>query len=55
MSVKDKTKIRLSGVNEQVHTALDKGGVADQIGQENICSNITEALARAEEIINKKC
>jgi len=55
MSVKDKTKILLSGVNEQVHTALDKGGVADQIGQENICSNITEALARAEEIINKKC
>lgn len=55
MSVKDKTKILLSGVNEQVHTALNKGGVADQIGQENICSNITEALARAEEIINKKC
>ncbi len=55
MSVKDKTKILLSGVNEQVHTALDKGGVADQIGQENICSNITEALARAEEVINKKC
>jgi SulP family sulfate permease len=55
MSVKDKTKILLSGVNEQVHTALDKGGVADQIGQENICSNITEALERAEEIINKKC
>lgn len=55
MSVKDKTKILLSGVNEQVHTALVKGGVADQIGQENICSNISKALTRAEEIINKKC
>lgn len=54
MSVKDKTKILLSGVNEQVNSALDKGGVAAQIGSENICSNITEALARAEEIISNK-
>lgn len=54
MSVKDRTKILLSGVNEQVHKALDKGGVATQIGQENICSNITEALERAQEIITNK-
>lgn len=54
MSVKDKTKILLSGVNEQVHSALDSGGVAAQIGKENIYANITEAIARAEEIISNK-
>ncbi len=54
MSVKDKTKILLSGVNDQVHSALEKGGIATQIGKENICSNITDALARAEEIIINK-
>lgn len=54
MSVKDKTKILLSGVNDQVQSALEKGGIATQIGKENICSNITDALARAEEIIINK-
>jgi SulP family sulfate permease len=54
MSVKDKTKILLSGVNDQVHSALEKGGIATQIGKENICSNITDALVRAEEIIINK-
>ncbi|MDD2285475.1 MAG: sulfate permease [Paludibacter sp.] len=57
MSTKDKTKILLSGVNEQVHNALEKGGIGEKIGKENICNNITEALNRAEEMIakNKKC
>ncbi|MEA4976818.1 MAG: sulfate permease [Paludibacter sp.] len=54
MSVKDKTKILLSGVNDQVQSALEKGGIATQIGKENICSNITDALVRAEEIIINK-
>jgi sulfate permease, SulP family len=54
MSVKDKTTILLSGVNEGVRNALEKGGISAKIGKENICSNITEAIARAEEIIANK-
>jgi len=54
MSVKDKTTILLSGVNEGVRNALEKGGISAKIGKENICSNITEAIARAEEIISNK-
>jgi SulP family sulfate permease len=53
MSQKDKTKIVLSGVNEQVHNAIRKAKIDEIIGDENICNNITEALARAEEVMDK--
>ena len=38
----------LSGVNEQVRATLVKSSFARTIGEENICSNIHEALKRAE-------
>lgn len=41
----------LSGVNEQVFNALDKAGLVDMIGRENIRNHINGALARAEEIV----
>lgn len=53
MSKKDKTVIVLSGVNKQVRNAIKKANIDKRIGDENICNNITEALARAEEIIAK--
>jgi len=53
MSQKDKTKIVLSGVNEQVHNAIRKAKIDEIIGDKNICNNITEALARAEEVMDK--
>ncbi|MGM9797103.1 MAG: SulP family inorganic anion transporter [Parabacteroides sp.] len=37
----------LSGVNEQVHGVLTKSGFDQKIGAENICSNINEAVAKA--------
>ena len=37
----------LSGVNEQVHGVLTKSGFDKKIGAENICSNINEAVAKA--------
>ena len=37
----------LSGVNEQVHGVLTKSGFGQKIGAENICSNINEAVAKA--------
>ena len=42
----------LSGVNEQVFTALDKAGLVEMIGRENVRNHINGALARAEEIVN---
>jgi SulP family sulfate permease len=39
-----KIKIILSGVNEQVHNSLRRSGIANEIGDENICSNIYDAL-----------
>lgn len=39
----------LSGVNPKVHELLTKAGFDQKIGDENICSNINQALARAAE------
>jgi len=48
LSKKDKTRILLSGVNENVRNTLKKCGIEELLGAENICSNITEALEKAE-------
>lgn len=53
MSVKDKTRILLSGVNDNVRSTLEKNGIDNLIGKENICSNITEALEKAGRIVEK--
>lgn len=50
MSEKEKIRIILSGVNTQVRDVLIKSGFAAQIGEENICSDISEALERAGQI-----
>lgn len=44
MSQKDNIHIILSGVNEKVHKVLEKSGFYELLGEENICSNINEAL-----------
>ena len=44
----------LSGVNERVFQALDKAGLVQLIGRENIRDHINGALARAEEIVKNK-
>jgi sulfate permease, SulP family len=51
---KDKVQILLSGVNENVHAVLEKNGIVELLSTENVCSNINEALARAEEIVKIK-
>lgn len=51
MSSKDKTQILLSGVNENVRSVLIKVGIEELLGAENICSNINEALARANQLV----
>ncbi|MBR3766900.1 MAG: sulfate permease [Clostridia bacterium] len=44
----------LSHVNEQPMKTLVKSGMSEEIGEENICKNIDEALCRAEEILSVK-
>lgn len=50
MSQKENTRIILSGVNPQVHKALEKAGFYALLGEENICPNINEALRRAAQV-----
>lgn len=52
MSHKDKTKILLSGVNDSVRAVLEKSGIPELIGQENICSNINEAIEKSARIVS---
>lgn len=51
MSMKDKTIILLSGVNENVRSVLTKVGIEKLLGTENICSNINEAMTRANQLV----
>jgi SulP family sulfate permease len=51
LSKKEKIQLVLSGVNDKIKDMLDKSGLADKIGRENICSNINEALERTNKLI----
>jgi len=53
LSNKEDIKLVLSGVNDNIKTMLNKSGLSQKIGKENICSNINEALIRAEELIER--
>ena len=44
-------KVVLSGVNPNVMAVLQKAGMDEQVGKENICSHISLALKRAQEIL----
>ena len=47
-------KVVLSGVNPTVMKVLENAGMDDVVGKENICSHISLALKRAEEILAGK-
>lgn len=53
MSRKENIHIILSGVNETVHGVLEKSGFYELIGKENICPNINEAIARANDFVKQ--
>lgn len=44
-------QVVLSGVNERVMKVVSDSGLADVLGNENICSHINQALKRAEAIV----
>ncbi|MDR1201011.1 MAG: sulfate permease [Tannerellaceae bacterium] len=52
LSKAENIQLILSGVNDDVHNVLKKGGFDQKIGPDNICSNINEALERAEELLS---
>ncbi len=54
MSQKENIHIILSGVNEKVHKALEKSHFYDLLGEENICSHINIAVAKAWEYTGEK-
>ena len=55
MCKKDNIQVVLSGVNEKVQKVLEKTGfLYTLVGEQNICPNITIALERAKEIVEKK-
>ncbi|GHT08528.1 sodium-independent anion transporter [Bacteroidia bacterium] len=51
LSHQENIQLVLSGVNDKIKAMLDKSGFANKVGKENICSNINEALERADELI----
>ena len=42
-----------SHVNEQPMKVMKKSGFVDLVGEENFCSNISDALKHAEELISR--
>ncbi len=50
-SRRDGIQIVLSGVNNSVHDSLQKAGLIDTLGAENVCSHINFALERAKEFL----
>ena len=48
-----KTKVILSGVQPSVYEALEKARIVFMVGKKNVCSNIREALQRANETLKE--
>lgn len=53
ISRKEGIHIILSGVNPKVHKVLERSGFNEMLGKENICSNIHEAIEKAQDFLEK--
>ncbi|MDR1222471.1 MAG: sulfate permease [Tannerella sp.] len=54
LSARENIQIILSGVNEKVRDVLIRNKMDERIGSENICSNIHEAIEKAELFLQKQ-
>jgi SulP family sulfate permease len=54
LSARENIQIILSGVNEKVRDVLIRNKMDEKIGSENICSNIHEAIEKAEIFLQKQ-
>ena len=43
-------RVILSGVNEQVYTEIERAGIVEMVGKENVLDHIHKAIKRAEEL-----
>lgn len=50
-SLHDKIKVILSGVRPELHSMIENSTIPSMIGENNICSDISIALNRADEIL----
>lgn len=50
---KEGTKLVISGIHKQPLFSLTTSGLLDKIGEDNVCGNIDEALARARVIVEQ--
>ena len=51
LSEKQNIQIVLSGVNDKIKIMMEKTGFADKVGKDKICSHISIALKKAEELV----
>ena len=49
-ALKNGQTVLLSGVNEKVYNAIERAGILEMIGKENVLNNIDKALERAKEL-----
>ena len=52
-AIKNGQTVLLSGVNEKVYNAIERAGILDKIGKDNVVANIDKALERAEELVKE--
>ncbi len=48
---KEGSVMLISGINKQPHDVLERGGLIEQFGEENIVSTFDEAITRAKQIM----
>lgn len=53
-SRRNHTQLILSGINPQPRKAIIKSGLFHKIGEKNVCKDIAEAIARAEEVVSEQ-
>jgi SulP family sulfate permease len=52
-AIKAGQKIILSGVNKRVYNSIERVGLVDKLGKENVLDHIDKALERANELVNQ--
>ena len=52
-AIKAGQKIILSGVNKRVYNSIERIGLVDKLGKENVLDHIDKALERANELVNQ--
>ena len=52
-AIKAGQQVILSGVNKRVYSAIERSGIVEKLGKENVLDHIDKALERAKELANQ--